>query len=108
MTSTSTVPAIDVIQSGTVSQWRGVVGVTVTNREGDSLHGVSLFLNSAPPNLNGAQFLVADTATLSVHPGVTDGSQVTIALHDAKTVSGKSVGEFSFDLCKGSKDQAPP
>jgi hypothetical protein len=95
--SSSATPAIDLIQAGKDTTWSGGGGVLhVTKRDGNSVEGVTL--SAKLPN-GQTQTLTADTATLSVPPNITDGSEVMITLHNAKS-DGTVVGEFPVGLHK--------
>ena len=96
----STVPAIDLIQPDNDTSWTYFSNLHVTKRNGDSLEGVTITFKSPEPTFNGTQTLTADTATLSAVTNVTDGSEVIITLHNAKTLEGSPFGEVRLVLQK--------
>jgi hypothetical protein len=94
--ASSTGPAIDVVQAGTDTTWRGGYTLHVTKRDGSSLEGVTL---TAQLPTGQTRTISADTATLSPVPNATDDSWVMLTLHKAKAEGG-TLGEYPISLHK--------
>jgi hypothetical protein len=93
--ASSSRPAIDLVEPGKDIVWRDGYVLHVMKRDGASLEGIQISVNSP----SGQTTMSADTGTVSpvVEGNVTNDSSVVITLHDAKV----QVGSDSSSLPQG-------
>jgi hypothetical protein len=82
-------PAIDLVQAGKDIEFAGGYVLHVTKREGSSLEGIHIL--ATPPNGQASE-ITAETGTIK--PGTPEHpnfeNQLTMTLHNAKTVTGST------------------
>jgi hypothetical protein len=93
--SSSSRPAIDLVEAGKDIAWRDGYVLRVTKRDGTSLEGIQISAMSAA----GQTTMSADTGTVSpvVEGNVMNDSSVIITLHNARM----KVGTVSSDMPNG-------